>query len=232
MATTSRRTRGYVEQRSSGQWRAVVYAGVDPLTGRERRIRESAPTRKAAQAALSRLQTQVDERRHPRSGVTVGGLLEQWMEVARHETSTAERYSNLIRVYLQPSFGSMAAGKLDAELLERFYGRLLRCRKLCSGPAARPRGARGPGRRRPGPRRPSSSTAGSTETVVPREARMRVKLAALGEIDLSDGTAADAMARWLGRRGRAVRPDRARPPARSRGRPCPRGRARADGRGA
>jgi integrase len=55
------------------------------------------------------------------------------MEVARHETSTAERYADLIRVYLQPTFGSMVAGKLDAELLERFYGRLLRCRKLCSG---------------------------------------------------------------------------------------------------
>jgi integrase len=133
VATTKRRNRGYIEQRSSGSYRAVVYAGVDPLTGRERYLRESAPTRKAAQAALSRLQTQVDERRHPRSGVTVGELLEQWTEVARHETSTAERYADLIRVYLLPTFGSMRAGKLDAELLERFYGRLLRCRKLCSG---------------------------------------------------------------------------------------------------
>ncbi len=133
MATTKRRTRGFVEQRASGQWRAVVYAGVDPLSGRERRLKESAPTKKAAQAALSRMQTQVDERRHPRSAITMGDLLEQWMEVSRHEASTAERYSDLIRVYLGPVFGSMPAGKIDAELLERFYGRLLRCRKLCSG---------------------------------------------------------------------------------------------------
>ncbi len=110
-----------------------MYAGVDPLTGREWRLKESAPTKKAAQAALSRLQTQVDERRHPRSAITMGELLEQWMEVSRHEASTAERYSDLIRVYLRPTFGAMPAGKLDAELLERFYGRLLRCRKLCSG---------------------------------------------------------------------------------------------------
>jgi integrase len=137
MATTPRRKRGYVEQRSSGHRRAVVYAGVDPLTGRERRIRESAATRREAEKALTRLQNQVDEKRHPRSGVTVGELLEQWTEVSRHETSTAERYADLIRVYLQPTFGSMPAGKLDAELLERFYGRLLRCRTLCSGTKTR-----------------------------------------------------------------------------------------------
>lgn len=133
MGTTKRRNRGYIEQRSSGSHRAVVYAGVDPLTGRERYVRESAPTRREAEKALTRLQNQVDEKRHPRSGVTVGELLEQWTEVSRHETSTAERYADLIRVYLQPTFGSMPAGKLDAELLERFYGRLLRCRKLCTG---------------------------------------------------------------------------------------------------
>ncbi len=39
------------------------------------------------------------------------------MEVSRHEISTAERYADLVRVYLQPTFGSMPAGKLDAELL-------------------------------------------------------------------------------------------------------------------
>ncbi len=133
MATRSGRQRGHIEERGPGQYRVSVYAGVDPLTHQRRYLRETASTQREAQKALTRLQTQVDEKRHPRSGVTVGELLEQWMEVARHETSTAERYADLIRVYLQPTFGSMPAGKLDAELLERFYGRLLRCRKLCSG---------------------------------------------------------------------------------------------------
>jgi len=133
MASTRSRARGYIEQRASGQWRAVVYAGVDPITGQEHRLRESAPTKKAAQAALSRLQTEVDEKRHPRTGVTMGELLDQWMEVSRHEQSTRDRYADLIRVYLRPTFGSLAAGKVDTELLERFYGRLLRCRRLCSG---------------------------------------------------------------------------------------------------
>jgi integrase len=92
-----------------------VYAGADPLTHQRRYLRETASTRREAQNRLIRLRTQVDKKRHPRSGVTVDELLEQWMEVARHETSTAERYADLIRVHLQPTFGSMAAGTLDAE---------------------------------------------------------------------------------------------------------------------
>ena len=133
MASIRRRTRGYLEQRTSGSYRAVVYAGIDPLTGRELYLRESAPTKKAAQAALARLQTKVDEGRHPRSGVTMGELLDQWLEVSRHERSTRARYDDLIRVYLRPTLGTTPAGKVDAELLERLYGRLLRCRELCNG---------------------------------------------------------------------------------------------------
>jgi integrase len=38
-----------------------------------------------------------------------------------------------MRLYIEPSFGTMAVGKVDAELLERFYARLLACRELCGG---------------------------------------------------------------------------------------------------
>lgn len=133
MPASKRRSRGYVEQRASGSWRAVIYAGIDPITGKERYLRESATTRKLAQAALARLQSQVDEKRHPRTGTTFGELLDQWMEVSTHEESTRERYADLIRLYLRPAFGAVPAGKLDAELLELLYARLRRCRDLCTG---------------------------------------------------------------------------------------------------
>ena len=135
MGATKRRNRGYVEQRGSGSYRAVIYAGIDPLTGKERYLRESARTRKEAQAALARLQTKVDEKRHPRTSTTVGELLDQWMEVSNHDESTAERYADVIRLYLRPTFGATPAGKIDAEVLELFYARLRRCRDLCSGRA-------------------------------------------------------------------------------------------------
>ncbi|HYZ07962.1 MAG TPA: tyrosine-type recombinase/integrase [Pseudonocardiaceae bacterium] len=57
----------------------------------------------------------------------------QWLEVAKLEDTTRERYDDLIRLYVIPTFGAMPAGKVDAELLERFYSRLHRCRELCTG---------------------------------------------------------------------------------------------------
>ncbi|MGH3459883.1 MAG: hypothetical protein ACRDP9_00280 [Kribbellaceae bacterium] len=38
-----------------------------------------------------------------------------------------------MRLYITPVLGGLAAGKLDAELLESFYARLQRCRDLCGG---------------------------------------------------------------------------------------------------
>jgi integrase len=59
------------------------------------------------------------------------------MEVAELEVTTRERYEELIRLYVLPTFGDMQAGRLDAELLERFYARLHRCKHLCRGRTAR-----------------------------------------------------------------------------------------------
>jgi integrase len=59
-----------------------VYAGVEPLSGREHRARETCPTLADAKMALTRLQRQVDERKHPKSGITVREAIQQWLEVA------------------------------------------------------------------------------------------------------------------------------------------------------
>ena len=111
----------------------MVYAGIDPLTGKQRYVRETHVTYAQAELALTRLQSQVDEDRHPKSGITVGQAVAQWLDVVDLEDTTRERYEDLIRIYIAPTFGDMAAGKLDAELLEKFYGRLQRCRRLCNG---------------------------------------------------------------------------------------------------
>lgn len=133
MPRRRRRARGHIEQLPSGSYRAVVYAGIDPLTHKARYLRETAKTYDAAEVALTKLQRQVDEDRHPKSHVTVGKAIAQWLEVAELEDTTRERYDDLIRLYILPTFGGLPAAKLDAELLERFYARLQRCRTLCSG---------------------------------------------------------------------------------------------------
>jgi integrase len=133
MAPRHRRTRGHIEELPSGSFRAVVYAGVDPLTGKSRYLRETAKDYTLAEKALTRLQLQVDEDRHPKSAITLRKAIEQWLEVAELEDTTRERYDDLIRLYVLPTFGDMQAGRLDAELVERFYARLQKCRELHSG---------------------------------------------------------------------------------------------------
>jgi integrase len=52
MADTAK---GYIEQLPSGSFRARVYAGTDPVTGKERRLRETCHDYPSALEALSRL---------------------------------------------------------------------------------------------------------------------------------------------------------------------------------
>lgn len=133
MPPRKRRTRGHIGELPSGSFRVVVYAGTDPLTGKPRQLRETAPDFDEAKKTLTRLQRQVDEDQHPKSDITVRQAVEQWLEVAALEDTTRERYDDLIRLYILPTFGDLPAAKLDAELLERFYARLHRCRAMCNG---------------------------------------------------------------------------------------------------
>jgi hypothetical protein len=59
----------------------MVYAGIDPLTGKQRYLRETCATYDQAELALTRLQSQVDEDRHPKSEITVGQAVAQWLDV-------------------------------------------------------------------------------------------------------------------------------------------------------
>lgn len=133
MPPRRRRPRGHIEQLRSGSYRAIVYAGIDPLTHKERYLKETAKTYDAARVALTRLQREVDEEAHPKTAITVREAIEQWLAVAELEDTTRERYADLIRLYIVPAFGDTLASRLDAEVLERFYARLHRCRELCGG---------------------------------------------------------------------------------------------------
>lgn len=133
MPPRARRRRGHIEPLRSGSFRAVVYAGIDPLTRKPRYLKETTATYDQAEIVLTRLLGQVDQNRHPKSAVTVSQAIAQWMDTARHEDTTRARYDDLIRIYIAPTLGDLVAGKLDAEVLERFYTRLQRCRSLCDG---------------------------------------------------------------------------------------------------
>jgi hypothetical protein len=127
------RARGHIEERPNGKLRVRVYAGRDPLTGRERYLKKTVDDHKQAEAALTKLLNQVDEQRHPRTQVTVRQVIDRWFEVVVHEETTRIKNEQLVRDYIEPSLGKLQAGKLDAELIETFYAKLRKCRKLCTG---------------------------------------------------------------------------------------------------
>src|SRR5918997_3568129 len=110
-----------------------LYAGTDPLAKKPRYIRETLKTYGAAEVALTRLQGQVDQNRQPKTDITLGQAISRWLEIAKLEETTRDRYEDLVRLYVRPALGDLPAGELDAELLESFYARLQRCRDLCDG---------------------------------------------------------------------------------------------------
>jgi hypothetical protein len=68
---TPRRGRGDIESLPSGSFRAVVPAGMDPLTGRRRALRETAGTRREAEKALTRMGAAVGSSRPSRADHSV-----------------------------------------------------------------------------------------------------------------------------------------------------------------
>jgi integrase len=133
MPSRKRRQRGHVEELPSGSYRAMVYAGIDPLTRRQRYLRATVGTYEQAQVELTRLQREVDQGRHPKSSATVSEVVAQWMDIAKLEDTTRERYGDLIRIYIGPILGDLQAAKLDVATLERLYAQLQRCKERCGG---------------------------------------------------------------------------------------------------
>jgi integrase len=48
-----------------------------------------------------------------------------------------DRYRDLLRLHIGPRLGHLQAGRFDAELLERYYAQLMRCKHFCSSRPAK-----------------------------------------------------------------------------------------------
>jgi hypothetical protein len=69
---------GHTEQLPSGSWRVKAYAGTDPMTGREIRLRKTCKTERAAEIELGKLLEQADEGRQPETDITVAQLMDRY----------------------------------------------------------------------------------------------------------------------------------------------------------
>ena len=128
MANTAR---GHIEQLPSGSFRVHVYAGTDPVTGRQRRLRETCPDDATAAATLGRLLNEADGGRFPDRAATLGQALDKYLEIADLELSTREAHQGYIRRTIAPVLGDVKVRKLGADSLDSLYTALKKCSRLC-----------------------------------------------------------------------------------------------------
>src|SRR5580700_10273635 len=116
--------KGHVEQLPSGSWRARVYAGVDPISQREIRLKATAKTEQQAYIELGRLLKEAAEGRTPESDATI----------APWDVSTRQTNEGFIRRTIKPALGHLEVRKVRGPILDQLYARLKRCGDLsCTG---------------------------------------------------------------------------------------------------
>ncbi len=126
------RQRGHIRKRGNS-YQVLLYAGVDPLTGRELRMVESTTDRAEATRILNRMRAEVQAQQHARTRATLGAALDAWLRVHEVEANTREGYEAYSRLYIKPALGEVPVGKVTAKMLEDLYAELRRCRSRCDG---------------------------------------------------------------------------------------------------
>jgi integrase len=112
-------------------WQVKVYAGRDPLTGRERYEYDRARTKREAERVEAALKTKVAEGRHRSTAArTVADLVERWYQwrqgVKEISPTTLEGYRRQIDQRIIPALGRIPVRRLDVETLDTFYAELRR----------------------------------------------------------------------------------------------------------
>src|SRR5262245_46881977 len=106
MAKTSK---GHIQRLPSGSFRVKVYAGTDPVTGKQRPRRETCPDEAAAAEALGRLLKQAQSHQAPNRDATFGLVLDKYLEVTDLAESTLVTHRSYIRRVIRPVLGDTKA---------------------------------------------------------------------------------------------------------------------------
>ncbi len=114
-ARSESRGRGLIEARAK-TLRVIVYAGIDPVTGKRVYLRETIQgtnqaARKRAEKALTKLLNQVNEQNSTPSTpstVALSHALAEWMRTSELEESTRNTYEGYIERTIRPFLGDTA----------------------------------------------------------------------------------------------------------------------------
>ncbi len=120
-----------IRQRRGG-WQVIIYAGIDPVTGRQRQItRQVNGGRREAEREEARLRAEVAAGKHRGTGArTMAELLDVWFAWRTTNgkplsPATRNDYESLVKTKLKPALGSLRLPQVDAAILDRYYGQLL-----------------------------------------------------------------------------------------------------------
>lgn len=128
--------KGYVAKKGN-RWYAVMYEGVDPVTGRERRSWHAAGTERAdAERLAARLASDRDGVNDEVRSLTFGAYLtRRWLPGKKIvlAASTYAGYRRNVERHIVPALGRIALRRLRPHHLEAFYSTLLRSRSDSPG---------------------------------------------------------------------------------------------------
>lgn len=120
--------KGYVA-RKGNRWYAVVYEGIDPTTGRERRKWHPAGTERCdAERLAARLATDLEGRNDEVRSLTFGAyLMTRWLPAKRVvlAETTYDGYRRNIERHVLPMLGHIGLRRLRPHHLEALYNKLL-----------------------------------------------------------------------------------------------------------
>jgi integrase len=120
--------KGYVSQKGN-RWYAVVYEGIDPATGRERRKWHPAGTNRAnAERLAARLAAELEGRNDEVRSLTFGAYLTtRWPPAKRVvlAETTYDGYRRNIERHVLPAVGHIGLRRLRPQHLEKLYDKLL-----------------------------------------------------------------------------------------------------------
>lgn len=118
--------RGHIAKKGN-RYYAVIYEGIDPLTGKGRhRWHAAGATRKEAERVLTELvKRHHDGEYRPPEKITLGEYLQRWLPTKRNlAPSTYSSYERSIRLHVLPYIGSIPLQRLTPEDLDSLYAHL------------------------------------------------------------------------------------------------------------
>jgi integrase len=111
----------------------LVYAGSDPVTGKDVYLAESTTDERKVDEIRIRLLAKVDKQRNASTKASLGYVIDQWMAVHEGDKRTLEVYRGYIERTIRPALSDVPTSQLRTRNLEVFYADLRRCGARCDG---------------------------------------------------------------------------------------------------